>query len=73
MRSDEEQGYCAVSYQNVNREQVELYIQALMDDGWHTIRDFYENTTLGGLYEKGTHAVSLQFAGNQFVMYLSLK
>lgn len=54
MRSDEEQGYCAVSYQNVNREQVELYIQALVDDGWHTIRDFYENTTIGGLYEKGT-------------------
>jgi beta-lactamase regulating signal transducer with metallopeptidase domain len=73
MRSDEEQGYCAVAFQQVSKEQIELYIQALMDYGWHTIHDFYENTTIGGLYEKGTHAISLQFAGNQFVMYLSLK
>ncbi|HOJ09356.1 MAG TPA: hypothetical protein PK733_02040 [Clostridiales bacterium] len=73
MRSDEEQGYFAVAYQQVSKEQIELYIQALMDDSWHTIHDFYENTTIGGLYEKGTHAISLQFAGNQFVMYLSLK
>lgn len=73
MTPDEEKGYCAVCYQDVSREQMEAYLRTLTDDGWQTIRDFYEDTTVGGLYEKGNHTISVQFADDQVVMYFSLK
>lgn len=73
MTLDEEKGYCAACYQDVSRKQMEAYLQALADDGWQTIRDFYEDTTVGGLFEKGNHEISIQFAGEQVVMYFSLK
>lgn len=70
---DEEKGYCAVCYQDVGREQIEAYLQTLADDGWQTIRDFYEDTTADGLYEKDNRTISIQFAGAQVVLYFSLK
>ncbi len=73
MWEDKEKGYCAVCYQDVSREQSESYLKTLADDGWKTVHSFYENTTVGGLYEKDNHTISLQFAGEQLVMYFSLK
>ncbi|MFT3985418.1 MAG: DUF5301 domain-containing protein [Lachnospiraceae bacterium] len=70
---DEEKEYCAVCYQDVGREQIEGYLQTLAEDGWQTIGDFYEDTTVGGLYEKDNRAISIQFAGAQVVLYFSLK
>ncbi|MBU9726745.1 DUF4825 domain-containing protein [Lachnospiraceae bacterium ASD4241] len=72
MTPADEKGYCAVCYQDVSREQMEAYLQTLAADGWQTIRDFYEDTTVGGLYEKGSHMISIQFAGQQVVLYFSL-
>ena len=71
MTPDDEKGYCAVCYQDVSREQMEAYLQTLAADGWQTLRDFYEDTTVGGLYEKGSRMISIQFAGQQVVLYFS--
>lgn len=73
MTTDDEKGYCAVCYQDVSREQTEAYLQVLAADGWRTIQDFYEDTTVGGLYEKDGRSISIQFAGRQTVLYFSLK
>lgn len=73
MTIDEKKEYCAACYQNVSREQMETYLGELTKDGWKTIRDLYEDTNAGGLYEKGDHAISIQFNGEQVILYFSLK
>lgn len=73
MAPDEEKGYCAVCYQDVDPEQMEAYLQMLVNDGWQTVHDFYEDTTAGGFYEKDGRAISIQSAGEQVVMYFSIK
>jgi len=73
MTPDDENGYCVACYQDVSSEKIERYLQTLADDGWQTIRDLYEHTTLGSLYQKDNHTISLQFDGNQLVMYFSLQ
>lgn len=70
---DDEKGYYAVCYQEVNRGQIEEYLKTLTNGGWQIIRDFYEDTTVGGLYEKDNHTISIQFAGENMVLYFSLK
>lgn len=73
MWEDREKEYCAACYQGVSRERMETYLQALADDDWRTIRNFYENTAVGGLYKKSGHVISIQFDGEQIAMYFSLK
>ncbi|MEG0913783.1 MAG: DUF5301 domain-containing protein [Oscillospiraceae bacterium] len=71
--ADIEKGYEAVSLQDVTREQAESYIKELINSGWTVVGDFNEEATVGGLYEKGTHAVSVQFAGDILGIYYSVK
>ncbi|MEG1883722.1 MAG: M56 family metallopeptidase [Clostridia bacterium] len=66
-----EKGYEALSLRDVTREQAESYIKELRDSGWTAVDDFSQETTVGGLYEKGGKAVSVQFAGDLFEIYFS--
>jgi len=73
MTLDDENEYCVASYEDVSREQIEQYLQILKNYGWKTVRDLYEHRTLGGLYQKDGHSISIQFDDNLVIIYFSLK
>ena len=73
MTMDEENEYCVACYQDVSRGQMEDYLQTLSSGGWQTIRNLYEHTNVGGLYQKDNHTISIQVDGEQVVLYFSLK
>ncbi|MEG1931792.1 MAG: hypothetical protein RR075_01655, partial [Pygmaiobacter sp.] len=70
---EREPWYEAVSLHDVTRAQAEAYLDNLQTSGWAVIKEFREDATVGGLYEKGIYGVSVQFAGDQLGIYFSEK